>query len=248
MPIERIQPIVLPPITPPEDVSKSAAFIFVHGLGDSAEGVESIARQFQAASKLPYMSWVLPNALENHDLATTAWYQPTRLSPYPPSRPELEDDEDEEGMLSTVAYLTTLIDDLVGKGIPPQRIVLGGFSQGHAMALLTGLISKYAGRLGGLVGLSGYLPLPDRIGTLREEAGLPRETDDDIEIFLARGTADRLVPRRYHRICYETLYKYGVKEEKVILNEYEGMGHVMGGAELRDLCAWLEGVIPPQPQ
>lgn len=242
---ERTPPIVLQPTAPQENPTKSAAFIFVHGLGDTAEGVESIARQFQSASKLPYMSWILPNALENHDLATTAWYLPTRLSPYPPSRPELEEDEDEEGMMVTVGYLTTLIDDLIVKGIPPHRIVLGGFSQGHAMALLTGLVSKYAGLLGGLVGLSGYLPLPDRLGALREGSGLPTEVNDDNPIFLARGTGDRLVPKRHHRLCYENLYKLGVKETNVTLKEYEGMGHVMGGAELRDLCEWLEKVLPP---
>ncbi|KAF1946611.1 alpha/beta-hydrolase [Clathrospora elynae] len=246
MPKERKPPIILPPTSPPSDSSKSAAFIFVHGLGDEAEGVENMARQFQSAGKLPHMSWVLPNALENHDLATTAWYMPTRLSPYPPSRPELEDDEDEEGIMATVAYLTTLIDDLISQGVLENRIILGGFSQGHAMALLTGLVSKYTGKLGGLVGLSGYLPLSDRIPVLRGESGLPKEHEDDVEVFLARGTGDRLVPKRYHRMCYETLYSLGVKEERVTLKEYEGMGHVMGGAELRDLCAWLESVVPGQ--
>ncbi|KAI4955371.1 hypothetical protein J4E91_001231 [Alternaria rosae] len=241
---ERKPPIVLPPTTPPSDISKSAAFIFLHGLGDEAEGLESVARQFQSANKLPHMSWTIPNALENHDLATTAWYLPTRLSPYPPSRPELEDDEDEEGMMATVSYITTLIDDLVGQGVPTERIVLGGFSQGHAMALLTGLISKYAGKLGGLVGLSGYLPLADQIPKLREQAGLPKEVSSNGEIFLARGTGDRLVPKRLHRMCYEALYGFGIEKDRVTSKEYEGMGHVMAGAELRDLCAFLEKVVP----
>lgn len=92
---------------------------------------------------------------------------PTRLSPYPPSRPELEDGEDEEGIMASVDYITSLIDDLVVQGMSERRIVVGGFSQGHAMALLTGLVSKYSGRLGGLFGLSGCLPLSDRISTLR---------------------------------------------------------------------------------
>ncbi|KAH7394153.1 acyl-protein thioesterase 1 [Phaeosphaeria sp. MPI-PUGE-AT-0046c] len=242
---QRKPPIILQPTAPSIDASKAAAFVFVHGLGDEAEGVENVARQFQAAGKLPHMKWVLPNAEDNHDLATTAWYMPTRLSPYPPSRPELEDDEDEEGMLATVSYLTTLIDDLVEQGIPANRIVLGGFSQGHAMSILTGLVSRYAGKLGGLVGLSGYLPLPDRMTGLREKAGLLKVVDDSVEIFLARGTGDRLVPKRYHRLCYEKLYELGVKKEHATIREYEGLGHAMGGAELRDLCAWLEEIVPP---
>jgi len=242
---ERIPPIIIPPSDPPADIAKSAAFIFIHGLGDEAEGIESIARQFQSAGKLPHMSWVLPNALHNHDLASTAWYLPTRLSPFPSQRPELDDDEDREGMMASVAYITTLIDDLIAKGIPEQRIVVGGFSQGHAMALLTGLTSKkYAGRLGGLAGLSGYLPLIEQIPQLREDAALAKEVNDGVEVFLARGTKDMLVPKRYHRMCYDGLYGLGVKGEKVEIHEYEGMGHQLGGAELRDLCAWLERVLP----
>lgn len=88
------------------------------------------------------MTWVLPNALHNHDLATTAWYTPTSSSSYPTSRPELLEDEDRDGIMDTVAYITTLVDDLVAQGVPEKKIVVGGFSQGHAMALLVGLISK----------------------------------------------------------------------------------------------------------
>jgi predicted esterase len=241
----REPPIVLPATSPASSPFQSAAIIFIHGLGDTAEGPSAVAEQFQRAGKLPYVSWTLPNAIEDRDLGTTAWYMPTRLSPYPPSRPELEDDEDEDGMLGTVKYIEGLVDELVAQGVPEKRIVLAGFSQGHVMALLTGLVSKYAGRLGGLVGLIGYMALSERIPILREEAGLPRDVDDNVEVFLARGTSDRLVPKRYHRLCCEALTKFGVKEESVAIREYEGMGHVMGGAELRDLCAWLERIIPP---
>lgn len=117
----------------------------------------------------------------------TAWYLPTALSPFPSSRPELEDDEDEDGMRASMAYIVSLIDDLVAQGVPEKRIVLGGFSQGCAMTLLTGLTSKYAGKLGGLVGLSGYLPLADKISTLRADAGLTKHVDEDVPIFLVRG-------------------------------------------------------------
>lgn len=143
-------------------------------------------------------------------------------------------------------YLVSLIDDLVSQGVPEKRIVLGGFSQGHAMALFTGLTSgKYSGRLGGLVGLSGYLPLIERIPKLREAAGLPEKIHDDVQVFIARGTRDMLVPKRYLTLCANTLLGCGVEQEHLTVKEYEGMGHLMSGAELRDLCLWLEGVVPP---
>ncbi|KAF2122491.1 Alpha/Beta hydrolase protein [Lophiotrema nucula] len=245
MSTSRTPPITIPASSPPPSPSQSAAFIFIHGLGDEAAGVENIAHQFQSAHKLPHLQWIFPNALENRDAMTTAWYTPTRLSPYPSSRPELDDPEDEEGMRSSMSYIETLIDDLVSQGVPERRIVLGGFSQGCAMTLLTSLLSpKYSGKLAGLVGLSGYLPLADRIRALRGEAGLAREVEDEVEVFLGRGTRDMLVPKRCLRIAQEKLVELGVKEEKLIVKEYEGVGHSMSGAMLRDVCAWLERVVP----
>ncbi|KAL6150081.1 hypothetical protein ACJQWK_02940 [Exserohilum turcicum] len=240
---ERKPPIVIP-AAKSSDAAKSSAIIFIHGFGDDAAGIENIAHQFQSAGKLPRMKWILPNALENHELASTAWFFPTSLSPVPSSRPELEEPPDEEGIMDSVAYITALIDDLVAQGVPEKRIIVGGFSQGHAIAFLTGLVSKYAGKLGGLVGLSGFLPLSDRISVLREEAGLPKEMSEETEVVLARGTGDRLVPARYHRLCYERLLQLGIKEENITTREYQGMGHSMVGTELRDLCAWLEKVVP----
>lgn len=145
-----------------------------------------------------------------------------------------------------MGYIAGLIEELVAQGTPRERIVLGGFSQGHAVALLTGLATKSGEGLAGLVGLSGYMPLSARVPGLREEAGLAKEVaaGSTTEVFLARGTADRLVPRRYHRLCFEAVSGLGVQDAKVTAKEYEGLSHVMGGAELRDLCTWLERIVP----
>jgi predicted esterase len=247
-PSSRVPPLVFPATNPPPNPAHPATFIFLHGLGSDAQDLSPIPQQFQNANKLPYMSWVLPTALQNHDAMQTAWYTPSPLSPFPSQRPELDDPEDEAGMRESMAYIENLIDGEVGKGVPPNRIVLGGFSQGHAMSVLTSLISpKLAGKLAGIVGLSGYIPLAEQIPRLREEAGLPELVggEDEVEFFVARGLKDMLVPKRHFRIGYETLYGTGVRKEKVEIREYEGMGHVLGGAELRDLSRWLERVVPP---
>ena len=49
-------------------------------------------------------------------------------------------------------------------GVSPSRIVLGGFSQGGAMSLLTGLTTER--QLAGIVALSSYLPLKDKMGSV----------------------------------------------------------------------------------
>ena len=65
--------------------------------------------------------------------------------------------EDEVGMRATVQSITQLITAEVDAGIPASRIVLGGFSQGGAMTILTGLTTEY--KLAGLLVLSGWVPL-----------------------------------------------------------------------------------------
>ena len=258
----RDDPIFKPAAKPVSDPAHGATFIFLHGLGDDAEGLESqiacsivtfvysltdalpdIADQFQKNNKLSWMNWLIPNAMEDRDAMTTAWYRPTPLSPFASSRPELEEPEDEEGLLKSVAYVESLIDACVRKGIPPERIVLGGFSQGCALSLITDLTSKkYGGRLAGIVGLCGYLPLAggSRLQYLRAMAGLP-PTHGDVAIFLARGSKDTLIPKRIWNMTLKGLEAF--QATYVETHEYDG-GHAISGPMLRDLCGWLEKVIP----
>jgi len=147
-------------------------------------------------------------------------------------------------MMKSVQYIVSLIDDLVEKGVPENRIILAGFSQGHAMTLLTGLVSKYADKLGGLVALSGYLPIADRIKPLRAEAGLPATISGDMPIFFARGLSDMLVPKRYTRLQMEKLKELGAPDSAMEMHEYQDMGHAVTPMELTDLLKWLEKVIP----
>jgi len=152
---------------------------------------------------------------------------------------ENEEEDDEERLKQSVEYICTLIDKEVKAGkVPLERIVVGGFSQGCAIALLAGLMSRYAGRLGGVIGLSGYLPLAGKVRKIVEER---REKGGKTKYFLAHGSKDQLVPRR------EFLsYKYIIENSEngsVTATLYEGMGHSTSGDEIRDLVDWLEAFL-----
>ena len=208
----------------------------------------AVADQFQNNDKLSWMHWIIPNAEENRDAMQTAWYAPTGLPNIGsrPDRPELDEEEDEAGMLKTVAYLESLIDACTRKGIPPNRIVLGGFSQGCAMSLLTDLISeKYSGKLAGIVGLMGYLPLSSgsKLQNLRASAGLPT-THGEVPLFLARGKKDMLIPKIWWNHTLKKLDEMGYNDGAMEVHEYEGLGHGLSGPLLKDMCAWLEKVVP----
>jgi len=241
----RDPPILIPA---PSPIPNPAILIFLHGLGDSADPWASMATQFRTASKLPQLTWLLPNAPFHHETLQPAWYTPTPLSPFPSQRPELDDPEDEASLLESVKYVEGLIDEAVEqRGVPVGRVFVGGFSQGCAVALLLGLGGgRYGGRIGGVVGLCGYLPLgAERVRTLRDE----RDREDaagrehGMKVFYMRGGKDMLVPQRYYRMAVEGIRELGVADNMVTAKVYDGLGHAVSGQVLRDVCAWLESAL-----
>jgi predicted esterase len=209
--------------------SHTATVIFLHGLGDSGAGWAPVTEHLRKL--LPHVKFVLPNApvqpvTINFGMSMPAWYDIRSLS-------DMDQAEDEQGMLKTSESITQLIRDEIQAGIPSERIVSGGFSQGGAISLLTGLSSEY--QLGGIVCLSGYLPLRTKIFALATEAN--RKTP----IFMAHGDADEVVAYKYSSLSSQTLQKAGYS---VIFKAYSGMGHAACPDEIEDLLKFLKDVIP----
>jgi len=101
--------------------------------------------------------------------------------------------------------------------------------------------------------LSGYFPLRDKIGQLRketdteggspDEASVPEQETGGKKWFYVHGTMDMLVPTKFYTQGKEELEKW-VRKEDVEGHLYSGMGHSTSAAELRDLLAFFERVIP----
>ena len=126
-----------------------ASLIVLHGLGADGNDFVPIARELdlRAAGAVRF---VFPHApvrpvTINGGMAMRAWYDILGA--------DLVQREDEAGLRSSLAQVEAMIVREKSRGIPASRIVLAGFSQGCAMALLTGL--RHAERLGGIAGLSG---------------------------------------------------------------------------------------------
>ena len=143
---------------------------------------------------------------------TTAWYTPHSFSPIPVGRSsssqdaekkESDDEEEaEDEIFASVEYVCSLIDGEVSRGVKLERIVVGGFSQGCAISLVAGLVSRYAGRLGAVVGLSGYLIGGKRVREGRRGYSRSHGKEGnrgEMKVFLAHGTKDMLVPMRVFR-------------------------------------------------
>jgi len=209
-----------------------------------------LAQQFQFYHKLPYLRWLLPNAPHNQEAATNAWYLPKALpNAQKPRVPgQIEQDEtapdDEEGILASCDALDGYIRAEIDRGVPSDRIVVGGFSQGCAISLVWGLIGKERNNIAGILPLSGYFPLASRIAAIRKERGIEENEKQTKQWFLAHGTRDVLVPLTLFAQENEELLKW-VDEKDIEGHVYDGMAHSTSNAELRDMLAFLSKVVPP---
>lgn len=105
---------------------------------------------------------------------------------------EFQRDEDESGTVLSRDYVNTLIANEISKGIPPSRIVLGGFSQGGALAIFTGL--TYKEKLGGIFALSSYVPFANRIQSFLQGHKEGTWANKSVPVFQAHGTMDPIIP------------------------------------------------------
>jgi predicted esterase len=96
----------------------------------------------------------------------------------------------------------------VEKGIPSHRIVLGGFSQGGAMALLSGLTCPQ--KLGGIFALSSYLLMQGKLKEMTAEKG---NLNKDTKIFMGHGDADPVVRYEWGKLTSEKLKEWGYNVE-----------------------------------
>ena len=202
-----------------------ASIIILHGLGADASDFEPFAREINLSAAGP-VRWVFPNAPQipvslNGGYVMPAWYD------IHPDRSR----EDEVGLRRSQASIDALIAREVASGVPASRVVLGGFSQGCAMALLTGL--RYGERLAGIVGMSGYLPLAATLAGERSPA------NQATPIFLAHGTQDEMVPLPRAVASRDALLALGYS---VDWHQYP-MGHSVCLEEVQALQAWLQGVL-----
>jgi phospholipase/carboxylesterase len=139
--------------------------------------------------------------------------------------------EDAQGLRTSQQRIDDLIAREIARGIPAERIVLAGFSQGCAMALQTGL--RYPQQLAGLMCLSGYLPLADTIADERHAA------NQDTAIFMAHGRGDGVVLINRAEASRDLLQQLGYHVE---WHEYM-MQHSVCAEEVDDISRWLQQTL-----
>eukprot|EP00879_Flechtneria_rotunda_P008474 GHRR01008878.1.p1 GENE.GHRR01008878.1~~GHRR01008878.1.p1 ORF type:complete len:307 (+),score=60.50 GHRR01008878.1:92-922(+) len=203
--------------------------IMLHGLGDSGDGWAPIGAEWAPSFK--HVKFVFPHAPMrpisiNMGMSMPGWYDIASLD-------EINHHEDKAGMLESKRYIEELISSEVAAGIPSNRVVVAGFSQGGAVALL---MLRSAHKLAGVVGLSTYLPL-------RKEAPIISDANKSTPIFQAHGDADNTVQYEFGVRTYNMLKEAGAD---VAFKTYNGMGHGASPQEISDIQSFLKRVLPAQ--
>lgn len=180
-----------------------AAMILVHGRGASAEDILFLAREFPA----PGFAYLAPQA------AGHEWYPFSFMAPL---------ESNEPGLSSALAVIASLLSQIAGAGIPSERTILLGFSQGACLSLE--FAARNARRYGGIVGLSGGLIGPS--GTPRDYPGSLENTP----VFLGCSEKDPHIPRPRVELSAQVLQHLG---GNVTLRFYPNLTHTVNRDEVR---------------
>ena len=205
----------------------TSTILILHGLGADGNDFVPLAEELQLQAVGP-VRFIFPHAPVmpvsiNNGYRMRAWYDILGFDEDAP--------QDESGLRRSQQLVEELLKREKERGIPANRIVLGGFSQGCATSLLTGL--RHPERLAGIMGLSGYLPLAAKTEAERSSASL------QTPIFLAHGTQDEVIALDRAEASRDALQALGYQVE---WHEYP-MGHSVSPRELQELNAWLVRVL-----
>jgi phospholipase/carboxylesterase len=205
-----------------------AAVIWLHGLGADCHDFEPLVPEIVPRRERAWR-FVFPNApvrpvTINGGMSMRAWYDILGFD-----RRVLED---AAGFRDTDARIGALIAQQIERGIPANRIVLAGFSQGGAVSLYTGL--RYPERLAGILALSCYLPLAGALAAERAPANA------GVQIFMAHGLEDGVLPIAMGLDSREVLKGLGFAVE---WHQYR-MAHSVSQPEVADIREFLFRVLP----
>lgn len=202
------------------------SIIWLHGLGADGNDFSQIAHELDLPERLN-LRFIFPHAPAipvsiNNGTIMPAWFD---IHPN-----GIHTNIDAAGIQQSVSRINQFIEDEESRGIPPENIMLAGFSQGAVIALTTGIL--YPKRLAGIIALSGLLPEPESLFKQASPA------NRDIPIFIAHGSQDTLVPEALGQAAYHSLIQAGYPAK---WHSYP-MAHSVCADEIADISNFIQKI------
>lgn len=218
------------PIEVQTSANPAVSVIWLHGLGADGHDFETIVPELKLPAS-PGVRFIFPHApmrpiTINGGMVMRGWYD---IMPGKDGFSENNDDIRDASVL-----VRSLIKQEQERGIPANRIILAGFSQGGAVALYTGLGLEEP--LAGIMALSTYVPMIDSIGSwLSASAG-------SVPVFQAHGQHDPLIALSRAEKSATILKQQGIQVE---WHSYP-MEHSLCAEEILDISRWMTAVLTDQ--
>ena len=217
-----------PPIELETGPDPRYSVIWMHGLGADGSDFEPVVPAL-ALPRSPAVRFLFPHAPYravtcNAGYVMRAWYDIVSLAPH--SR-----QIDEAGLLESRTLVRQLIQREAERGVPGERVILAGFSQGGAVAYLTGL--THPTPLAGIIALSTYIPSPGLLVDGFVEA------NRQVPVFAAHGTHDDVVSPALGEHAVEVLRQLGIEPE---WHRYP-LPHSVSLEEIADIGRWLRTLV-----
>lgn len=201
----------------------TASVIWLHGLGASGHDFEPIVPELQLPGDLP-VRFVFPHAPQipvtvNGGMVMPAWYDILAM--------DIDRKVDEAGVLASADAVDALIEREIARGIPSERIIIAGFSQGGAVAYQATL--RHPKPLAGLLTLSTYMAMP--VTPSQANAALP--------VMICHGSMDPVVPEQLGQQAATALTELGYAPQ---YHSYP-MEHMVCLEQIREIGQWLSKVL-----
>jgi S-(hydroxymethyl)glutathione dehydrogenase/alcohol dehydrogenase len=201
---------------------KKSAIVFLHGLGDQPsswqESIEWLCSKIGPSAQAVCPAAPSMPITKNNGEVLTAWCDVLQPWPLTPSSTQ-----DAAGLKASAASIHQEFDRLIAAGVPAQRIIVGGFSQGAAVATLAAY--TYSQKLGGCINLSGWLP--------QLELNAANKTTP---LFWGHGGKDEVIAPECQIQGEASLKAQGVE---VHAKQYAELGHDSNEKEFDDLLHYI---------
>lgn len=198
--------------------------LWLHGLGADGHDFAPIVPELLRPG-WPALRFVFPHApvrpvTINNGMRMRAWYDIAGM--------DFATRADAAGVAASVEQVEALIAREAERGVPPQRVLLAGFSQGGAITLAVG--TRRQQPLAGLIALSTYLPDPAGLSRYGTQAATAQP------VFAAHGSHDPVVPFAAGQASAQALQQAGYS---VDWHSYP-MAHQVCAEQIADLTRWVD--------
>ncbi|KAJ1528683.1 hypothetical protein ONE63_007077 [Megalurothrips usitatus] len=214
-----------------EGDKSTGTVIFLHGSGDTGQGVMQWVRSLHKFS-FPHLRVLFPTAPVRPmtiygGMKSNVWFDRVKLAP--------DAKEDLPTLDATAKELVNIVNSEVKRGVPLNRIVIGGFSMGGGMSLHLGY--RYLKGIAGVFALSSFLSTTSCVYESLEK----QKSETAPPLFMCHGTADDLIVEPWGKDTFTNLTKYGVKGEYHVLPH---VAHELDRKELERLSIWIQEKVP----